>query len=186
MLRWRDPTLDVEALGAPQKTLLTAADVLATGTEELKAEIVARLAPSPEKRRPPAPDLVFVNAQHDDVPFAQQLSAAIARYGAGCVLPLEGADPADIRADLEQNLLDCDKLMIVYGATTPNWVREQLRYARKVLFRRERELQGLAVYHAPPPAKPPVGFELPNQRTIDGRNGVNEPDLRAFLANGRE
>jgi hypothetical protein len=112
----------------------------------------------------------------------------IASCGAGYVLPLQDDDPAAVRADLEQNLLDCDRLMIVYGATTPTWVREQLRYARKLLFRREHELLSLAVYQAPPPAKAPVGFELPNQLTIDGRadEGVNEPEVRAFLGGGRE
>ena len=186
ILQWRDPDLVLAKVRDPRHAaLLQGSEVLATGLEELKNEIIARLAPAAPPRERAEARLVFVNAEGSDLPFAEALSKVITQCGAGCVLPLRGADPAEVRADLEQNLLDCDDLMIVYGATTPSWVREQLRYARKVLFRREHDLQGLAVYQAPPVPKPPIGFELPNLSTIDGLAGVNENGVRHFLTSGR-
>src|SRR5262249_34545009 len=126
--------------------------------------------------------LVFVNAESNDLPFARDLGRFITTFGLGSVLPLAAGDPAEIRKDLEQNLLEGDKLVIVYGATTPSWVREQLRFVRKVIYRRERELQGLAIYNGPPPKHDPLGFDLPNMLTIDGSAGeLNVNDLRAFL-----
>jgi len=183
VLQWRDPELDLAQVRDPRHAaLIESADVLATGLEELKSAIVARLAPPAPPRPQPQSGLVFVNAEGDDLPFATELSRVIERCGSGYVLPLQAGDPTAVREDLERNLLDCDRVMIVYGAATPTWVREQLRYARKVLFRREHALQGLAVYQAPPPVKDPIGFALPNQFTINGMDGVNEHGLRAFLA----
>ena len=187
ILQWRDPGLDVSrVLDKRIAALLQRDTVFAVGLEEFKREVFARSRP-----RPPAPTaapagLVFVNAQIDDFPFARQLSEFIKnRCGAEYVLPLERGDPAELRRDLEQNLLDCDRLMIVYGATAPEWVREQLRIARKVLARRERALRGLAVCYGPPPPPPektPLNFELLNQRTIDGSARIDEDTLRAFVA----
>ena len=189
VLQWREPSLDLKSVrDAAHLQLLEGETVLSVGLEELKNTITSRLFPPPPPPPPPPrpadAGLVFVNAEPGDLPFAQQISQQIRRLGAGYVLPLQQGDPTEVRADLERNLLECDKLVIVYGATTPNWVREQLRYARKVLFRRERELQGLAVYQGPPPPKQALGFELPNQQTIDGIAGINETGLRAFLASG--
>src|SRR5262249_12332315 len=186
ILQWRDPGLDVSVLDKRIAALLQRDTVFAVGLEEFKREVFAR-----SRHRPPAPTsgtpgLVFVNAQIDDLPFARQLSEFIKRgCGAESVLPLERGDPAELRRDLEQNLLECDRLMIVYGATAPEWVREQLRIARKVLARRERALRGLAVCYGPPPPPPektPLNFELLNQRTIDGSARIDEDTLRAFVA----
>jgi hypothetical protein len=125
--------------------------------------------------------MVFVNAEQSDRPVAESLVEFLNRAQVGYVLPISSHDPARVRADLDQNLLDCDRVMVVYGATTPDWVREQLRYARKVLPRRESALRGLALYQAPPPGKSPVGYALPRQCDIDGSSGLNEAALRSFL-----
>jgi len=184
ILQWRDPALDLKTIAdKAQSALLQGETVLAVGLEELKSEIASRArtrTPAQTNDRPTG--LVFINAEQNDLLLTEQLKQIITQNGGGYVLPLQAGDPAAVRSDLEQNLLDCDMLMIVYGATTPTWVREQLRYARKVLPRRDHELQGLAVYHGPPPPKAPIGFELPAQLTIDGSGGINEQQLRAFLA----
>lgn len=183
ILQWRDPALDLKTVSdTSQSALLQGETVLAVGLEELKSEIASRASTRATQTTDRPTGLVFINAEQNDLPLTDQLKQIITQNGGGYVLPLQAGDPAAVRSDLEQNLLDCDKLMIVYGATTPTWVREQLRYARKVLPRRDHELQGLAVYHGPPPPKAPIGFELPAQLTIDGSAGLNEQQLRAFLA----
>lgn len=186
VMQWRPVSLDVNSIAdAEHAALIRGATVLAVGLEEFKMEILSRLraaAEAPTGRAIDGGRLVFVNAEPHDLPFARDLGRFIKTVGLASVLPLSAGDPAELRKDLEQNLLECDKLMIVYGATTPGWVREQLRYARKVISRRERELQGWAIYTGPPPEKDPLGFELPNMRTIDGSAGLNEHELRAFLS----
>ena len=184
IVQWRAHELDLAAIARTnpsQAALLQGECVVAVTLEELKSDIVARVLAPPKARAARQAGLVFVNAESHDLPVAQRLAELLTQWGAGWVLPLQGGDPAAARADLEQNLLECDKLVIVYGATTPVWVREQLRYARRVLPRRDSDLQALAIYQGPPPPKPGVGFALPNQLTIDGTSGVNESALRSFL-----
>jgi len=183
ILQWRDPSFDLKAVADAAHAQLLAGDtVLAVGIEEFKSEVVERLLqPAPAQRPARDPGMVFVNAEPNDLPAAQPLVLFLASHQVGYVLPLVSRDPAQVRADLDQNLLDCERVMVVYGSTTPDWVRQQLRYARKILPRRESELRALALYQAPPPEKSSVGFALPGQCDIDSSRGLDEAALRTFL-----
>jgi hypothetical protein len=89
--------------------------------------------------------------------------------------------PDEIRQDLEANLLDCDGLIVVYGEITEQWVREQLRQWRKILYRRDKPLRALAVYEGPPSAKQPLGMRLPRMHVIDCRRGLQQEKVQSFL-----
>ena len=73
--------------------------------------------------------------------------------------------------DLEANLIDCDGLVIVYGDIPGQWVREQLRLWRRILHRREKPLQALAIYEGPPDPKTPLSMTLPKMQVLDCRRG---------------
>ena len=94
---------------------------------------------------------------------------------------MHGGRPDEIRQDLEANLLDCDGLIVVYGEIAEQWVREQLRQWRKILYRREKPLRALAVYEGPPIEKQRLGMRLPKMRIIDCRRGLQEDEVRSFL-----
>ena len=67
--------------------------------------------------------------------------------GFGFSLPvLENISPAEKRQDLEENLLDCDAVIVLYARTSVVWVREQLRYCRRMQGRRDRPLKIIAVF----------------------------------------
>jgi len=97
-------------------------------------------------------------------------------------LPMREGRPDEIRQDLEANLLDCDGLIVVYGEITEQWVREQLRQWRKMLFRREKPLRALAVYEGPPSEKQRLGMKLPKMHVIDCRQGLQEEKVKGFLS----
>ena len=100
----------------------------------------------------------------------------------GYILPVWSGRPAEIRQDLEQNLLDCDALIVIYGSAPVTWVREQLRQYRRIASkRRERPLRAVAVYEGPPEPKAPLDLSLPNMKTINGHKGLNEAELQSFL-----
>jgi hypothetical protein len=105
----------------------------------------------------------------------------VEKYGLGCATPLREGDPAEIRQDLEENLSDCDGVIVVYGAVTANWARGQLRQCRKIMSKRERPLKALAVYEGPPEEKIPLDFMLPNMLLIDCRQCLVEEKLQPFL-----
>ncbi|MFZ4699960.1 MAG: hypothetical protein ACOYMG_07885, partial [Candidatus Methylumidiphilus sp.] len=89
--------------------------------------------------------------------------------------------PADNRHDLEQNLTDCDALIVIYGMTTNTWVRGQLREAHKALARRQEPLRALAVFEGPPEQKAPLDMKIQNMKVLDYRKGISESEVRRFL-----
>jgi hypothetical protein len=86
-----------------------------------------------------------------------------------------------VRADLEENIVECDALVLVYGQTTPVWVRGQLRLFNKLKARRAEPPRILALYSGPPAIKPELGFILPGVREIDCRAAVAVEPMRALI-----
>src|SRR5215510_12766949 len=88
--------------------------------------------------------------------------------GFGFSLPLlENISPMEKRQDLEENLVDCDAVIVLYASTSVVWVREQLRYCRRMQGRRDRPLKIIAVFSQVAPNKPPLGMNLPNMRVLE-------------------
>ena len=116
-----------------------------------------------------------------DLDVARRLSELLAREGVESYWPIVEGSPEKVRHDLEENLKACDGLVLIYGATEPSWVRDQLRQGRKVLSQRERPLAALAIYLGPPPQKKELAVALPQLVTLDGRSGITSQTVRAFV-----
>jgi hypothetical protein len=86
----------------------------------------------------------------------------------------------EVRSDLEQNLIECDAMVMVY-ADNPGWARQQLRQFRKLSPRRERPVLAIPVIDAPPPGKPDLGMSLDGLVMIDSRAGIG-PDALSRLS----
>jgi hypothetical protein len=124
---------------------------------------------------------VFVDVDREDMPLVEELCAVLEESGCSYAIPLHQGAPDEVRQDLEANLLECDGLVIVYGGITEQWVREQLRQWRKMIFRREKPLKALGVYEGPPPEKTPLGMRLPGMYVLDCREGLKPEKLREFI-----
>ncbi len=135
----------------------------------------------PEIKPPPGDAFVFLNADRVDHSLAEEVSRVVDKFGMGYAMPLREGDPAEIRQDLEKNLIQCDGVIVVYGAVTANWARGQLRQCRKIMSRRERPLKALAVYEGPPEEKVPLDFKLPDMMVINCRQCLVEGKLQPFL-----
>jgi hypothetical protein len=183
ILQWRSPTLDVASItDADQRALLEAVTVRAEELEDFKREIRKRLFEKPEP--PPEKHLnafVFVNMETADRPLAERVCALLDRYGADYVLPVQSRDPAENRKDMEQNLLTCDAVVVVYGKSTVTWVRRQLLECRKIFVMRKSPLAALAVFEGPPPQKDCLNMKLRNMQIINCRQGFDENELTDFL-----
>jgi len=181
ILQWRDTADDpVVVVDATHRTLIEGAR--ACGFEEFKRAVVEVARRKPESPRPLRPHItVFVNADRADLDVAQQLAELLSKYGAECFWPVLEGSPERVRKDLEENLKECDGLVLIYGASEPFWVHDQLRQGRKIWSQRERELAALAIYLAPPPQKPALGVALPGLITLDGRAGLLSEALRPFV-----
>jgi hypothetical protein len=181
ILQWRSRDLDIStSADADHKALLGLNTVLAVGIEEFKREIQKRAFYRPPSREP-VHAFVFVNMEASDRSMADAVCKVLDQHGAEYILPLQGGKASDIREDLEQNLLDCDGVIVIYGCTTVKWVREQLRQCRKILAKRERPLKALAVFEGPPEEKVPLDLRLQNMQILDCRKGINDFVLNTYL-----
>jgi hypothetical protein len=183
ILQWTSRDLDVAGVEDPQhRALLEATTVRACPIEELKRTIVEELQRKPAAPAPRSSDaLVFVNSDDADRLLAEQICAILGGGGVGYSLPMRAGDPADVRSDLEDNLRTCDGLLLVYGVTTPAWVRSQLRQCRKVLSQREQPIAALAVFEGPPLEKLDFDVMLPSLQRLDCRKGVDQDLLQRFI-----
>jgi hypothetical protein len=181
VLRWRDPRDDPsEVSDTVHRALLE--DARSCSFEDFKRDVVelARRAPPMQKTRPSGLS-VFVNADNDDMEVAQRVAEILADKGVECAWPLREGSPERVRLDLEENLKDCDGLILVYGATEPSWVRDQLRQGRKILSQRAHALAAMAICLGPPDGDKEIAVALPGLIMLDGRSNLSATALETFL-----
>lgn len=186
ILQWRKDKLDMDDVeDEDQRILLQGDTVLAIGLEEFKQEVVkrAKTKPQPDKVKPVGvgKNLVFLNTNEHDRQLGKDLGELLKQKQIGFALPMAKGDPVEIRQELEQWVLDCDGLIIVYGIATYQWARAQIMQCRKMLVKREQELKALAIFEGPPEEKDPLDIELPGMHTLNCRKGLQEDALQSFL-----
>ena len=183
ILQWYDPTLPLNTVtDSDQLALLQGDTVLAVHLEEFKREVVKRASAKPARPVQPAIGaLVLLNASNEDDSLGQAVAEVINRNGVGYVMPLRAGEPAQIRQDLEQRLLESDGVIIVYGAVTHTWARNQVLHCHKFMSLRQQPLKALAVYEGPPEEKEDLRVKLPGMRILNCRKSLDENLLREFL-----
>lgn len=180
ILLWRPAERDVrEVEDAQHRSLLERAR--ACGFEEFKRAVMDEVRRVPAAtRREPLSLAAFVDADPRDRGLADQVGNLLQREGIDTILPALEGPPEEIRKDFEQNLIDCDGLLLVYGSSEPLWVRSQLAQIRKVSTQRAKPFAVLALFMGPPPQKGELGLKLPNVVTVDCREGLRPEALRDF------
>jgi hypothetical protein len=106
---------------------------------------------------------VFLHSAPEDLDLTAQILPVLDENGIDYVLPLKRTietSAGDIRQDIENNILNCDAVIILYEQTTPVWVREQLGTCRRLQRKRDNPLKIIAVYKHP--QKPDLDLELKN------------------------
>ncbi len=188
VLQWRNRQLDPAAVEDPEhRAFLDSETVMAVGMEEFRRAVLERAAPPAAAPAPAAADplggpLVFVDADAGDLGLAGAVGDVLESRGLAYSMPMPAASPAEARADLEQNLLCSDALVIVQGGAAPLWVRNQLLMLRKVAWKRERPLSTVALVQGPPGGHEPLALGLPSLITVDCSRGIDEAALAPLLA----
>jgi hypothetical protein len=189
ILQWRSPDLDVSTIAmASQRRLLGLETVHAMPFEEFKRKVADdfnRLTNSTPVGRQGLSEIpfIFINADRVDRASAEMIGKLLGDRGVDWVLPLSSgggnARPEELRRELEENLIECDGMIIVYGAAPPAWVQQQLRLYRKLAHRRKSPPRLLALVQAPPMPKASIPIRLPGLIKID-MEGVSEALDRAL------
>jgi hypothetical protein len=186
-LQWRHPDLDTEAADERQKKLLEGAEVRAESIEDFKQEVKKQALAKPVNPPHPLNAFVFVDTDLLDQPLADEVCKSLNRLGANYVLPRslspkgKDLDPAVVHYDLKYNLENCDALIVLYGKSDVEWVRQQITQCHKALASRKRPLNALAVFEGPPEEKEPLNIFLQGMRVVDCRSGTTESELQQFL-----
>ena len=188
ILQWLRPDVDPVTVPDPEHAkLLSGEHVMRIGLEAFKADVVKRLSKPPAAPPQPSPEqFIFINADGSDIKIAEDLRQQFKGANLTAAVPILQGSSEDVRLDLEENIVECDALVMVYGETTPVWVRGQLRLYSKLKHRRKEPLKTLAIYVGPPESKPDIGMDLPEVRRIDYREGAAAESLRQLLAGIRQ
>ncbi len=181
IMQWLRPDTDPAGVADREHAkLLSGENVMRIGLEAFKADIVKRIGKPP----PPPPSgeqFIFINADGSDIKLAEDLRREFKSANLSAAVPILQGSSEDVRLDLEENIVECDALVMVYGETTPVWVRGQLRLYSKLKHRRRQPLKALAIYLGPPESKPDIGMDLPEIRRLDYRDGTAAESVRQLL-----
>jgi len=184
VLQWLRSDIEPATIFDPQHAeLLEGEHVMRIGLEAFKADVVRRT----EKKTPPAPvsgspeQFIFINADGSDIRLAEDIRKEFKSANFSAAVPMLQGSSEDVRLDLEENIVECDALLMVYGEAAPVWVRGQLRLYSKLKHRRKQPVKALALYLGPPGAKPDIGMDLPECIQIDASQGFASETVRQFL-----
>jgi hypothetical protein len=173
ILQWLRPDVEPGAIiDSQHAALLEGENVMRIGLEAFKAEIVKRVEKEPPAAPPPE-QFIFINADSSDLELAEHLRREFKSANFSAAVPILQGSSEDVRLDLEENIVECDALLMVYG---------QLRLYSKLKHRRKQPVKALAIYLGPPDSKPDIGMDLPECRQIDCRGGMAPETVRQFLA----
>jgi hypothetical protein len=188
MLLWRRPDLDPAALANKHQILLTAPETMTMGLESFKAEIVRRveLANAPKKHELPRgaeTDLhVFINAVEQDQNIADSVQKDFIRNGCTALLPIYGCEASELRNDLEEKIIWCDALALVYGEAHPRWISAQAMAYSKLKRKRTEPARIFLICRAPPQPKMKHGVAMPELREIDYVAGGSDDPIQKIVA----
>ncbi len=155
VLQWRARGLDLKAVAGrdPQHAeLLQGKNVMESDLVDFQQYILQKILPARPVAQMPAPldkssdkpldkdnTIIFVNAGAEDLPLAQEVFTQLTAQGYFCLLPLvptADMSPTQIREDLEQNLLGCDALLLMYAQSPAAQVRNHLLQSMRMRSRR--------------------------------------------------
>jgi hypothetical protein len=181
-MQWRHPDLDTSRVNdSAYQNMLLAETVVASGFEAFKRQILAWLRKPPPKSPMTRSSTVFINADDGDMNIAKEVERECLKSALPTILPITGPSSEASRKDLAANLTECDVLVFIYGDTTQDWIRSQLRFFSKVRAKRESEPRLLAICSGPPP-KPGIGISFPNAHIIECPEGWNLEPIRSLIS----
>ena len=129
-------------------------------------------APADGATRP----LVFLNAEPRHHGIADAIRSGIG-HRAIWVEPLFDGPPDEVREDLEQNLIDCDAMVMVC-AENASWARTQLRLVHKLTPRRARPVPPIPVIDLSAAHRPTLGVHGLETVMIDAAAGIKPETLQ--------
>ncbi|MEM6624158.1 MAG: toll/interleukin-1 receptor domain-containing protein [Pseudomonadota bacterium] len=193
LIAWRHPEIDPsEVASEVQRELLESKNTVNEGLETFRGMALEALekAVAPPPPPPPTPVLtgtgpvntamIYLSADKADRELAQTLFSALADRNHPVALPMFDGETADaIQQDIDRNMTESDKIVVVQGKAPTSWVRSNLVRANKARAMRRQPPELTALFKAPPPPKDSPNVMLPDLAELDSSD---ELDLEKFCA----
>lgn len=162
------------------------AELLREKLEDLKTVIQNQLAllqakPSEEKTDA-GQTYIYLICEQRDFDAIQPLYQHLYESGFEVMLPATGENAIE---ENQQNLRDCDALLVYFGHGSERWLRTQFSEISKVIDR-ARPMLTKAVYVAPPRSQPKELFMTREAIVIKNFGDFHPDNLAAFLQKIRE
>jgi hypothetical protein len=176
------------------------ADLMRSTLEDLKTHIQDKLAvvltPSPPASPPrPAaataspheadatPQVVYLICSKDDYEAVAPLEDHLFNQGCEVLLPLMEGDEAEVRKAHEENLVNCDAVLIFYGRAGEPWLRAKQSDLQKAAgFGRSKPMLARAIYVAAPETAQKQRLRSHLATVIHNFGEFSGDKLAAFLA----
>ena len=184
ILRWRRQDLDLDAdLDDEHLAVLQSGDIIAMDLEEFKQHITDNIRRMNAQRdhEPTPGKFVLLSASPDDLTVVDQVSAMLESEDVNFDL----VDDPEISIRDVADSDDYDALMVVYGNSTEQLVRQRVRECRQIALKKKSRAPICAVYIGPPDEKDPLRTKPPRFFIIDhDENGEFDAFLRALSETG--
>ena len=165
------------------------ADVLETSFEDLRTTVRDWLKREPKAPATPAAraaptqvPLLYLMADQRDAELIHPWADLLFEQQVEVIRPLFDGDEAEIREYHEENLTQCDGVLIFYGAGSELWLQRKLRELQKAPGygrTKPRPVVGVALIGARTPDK--ERFRSHGVRVVPQWDGVTLSDLQPFL-----
>jgi hypothetical protein len=185
ILQWRHPDIKPDKVAPSNwdRQLLEGTAVRVMGLQEFQKEIRAEIDRLSQPPPPRKSGFSFINADSSDQALADELFDYFKATSRAAGRPMYNGSAREIETDLEDNLVSCSRLLLIYGKASLAWVRAQLRRCNKLAEQREKQGQGPLrplVLVAPPPSKDDIGM-AGDFVTVDCLDGAVVARVRAMI-----
>ena len=191
-LIWIPPTLQPEEERQKQfidllqsnEAAQQGADLLCTDLGELKVAIQNLLTPPRNADAPPTegPLQIYVVCEEQDLDDATLIADALFDAGFDAITPLFEGDEAEVAADHEENVLNCDALVVHYGHASESWFRATLRQLNPLEERRAAPFKAKFLYLGTPATPQKKRFRTHQALVAHEPDPFDPQHLAPFLA----
>lgn len=201
VLQWHEPRINAELIKHHDKQLLSGPDVRVMSLQEFMKEIQATVGQEEERRRKEEErrrkteqaqlaigggqddeSFFFINAYSDDLGLANMLAGAFkARRRTAFLPPTYKGSAKEVDEDIDESLINCSGLLLVFGEAPAHWVRAQLRRYFKVAPRREKAPRYKKILFAPGAQPDEIGVAT-NFDEIDCRDGATSDRIQQLVS----
>ncbi|NPA50907.1 MAG: hypothetical protein GXO02_04685, partial [Epsilonproteobacteria bacterium] len=186
IFQWIDEDINTKEIEDPiQKELLSSEYVIKSSLDEFNQTLRRKLEtlkePQKEQRDSNGSyQQVFINAVDKDLAIANEISKILSD---SVEIEFIDEESPNIREEVEEKVLNCHHYILVFGEVPKEWVKIQLRNFKKLKNKRDKSINSLILYKAPPkmPQKDIIPIRFPCLKEIDAQEAHQYEKIKEII-----